>query len=958
MPSLPYLEHPWVLAAWPVIIGLLCGISWWFGQVFTKTMIAALILRSAFVLAILVIASRPHVFQKASTTTTVFVMDASDSLSSAEWTAERRFVQSAIESKPKADQVGIIVFGRDSTVFMRPTSNPSAINDIPVNVDREATNLQEALQTAESIMPTDTAKRIVILSDGNENVGTAEQEEDGLNSLGVQVNYYPVGQLGSKQPQPEALVDSVNAPEQVSVAQPIPIRVAIRSNVRQKATVVLSRDGNVLQSQSVTINDGATAVVFSDHSKESGLHRYDVSMLAEKDTVQANNAAHTYVQTRGRPRVLCLTEHPGTENHGLAQALATHGIDMQEQLPSEVPSSAVALANFDAVIVSNVASDSMPLDLDQVLESQVRTSGLGLGMIGGPNGFGAGGYSDTPIETALPVFMSERVVKRREPLALVLVIEDLEEPGLVNMSIEAAKAVVGTLQFGDTIAIMDCDQGRWRVPPQGAIDKKTLQNKVTGLTDMGDPPQYDPYLQKAENYLETVHGFQKHIIFFGDGDADDPAQNLLTSIKANNISLSTIATGADASGVTELHRMSQLGGGNSYVVESDGDLPQTAVRDEKAFQRQLIVTTPTVVTGIPGSAILSGLNLQHAPELLGYDIAQCKPNVFTDIVGGPLRDPILAHWQYGLGRSFAFMSDDSSRWGARWIPWPLYSPLWSQIVRWSLRDRASRDISLFSTVSHGIAHVRANVASVRGTGPTNVETWVTSSTGQTLPITLTKTTGNEYTGTFAADQTGDYFVVANATWKSGNNSVSESGQSTLVVPYSDEYRNLNANTDLLQGLADNTHGSALESASSIYQTDVDRVVAIVDPTEGLIIASMVLFLLDVAVRKLGFEFFSQMFKRKLEPSVPLTTQVIPPRQSGRRGKSAMLTPAKTVLPNIERSSASAPPRNSLDPKTAPKSPRARSNEPIDLQRLKNKRVDDVENDAFPNARSLRKRPPH
>ncbi len=53
--------------------------------------------------------------------------------------------------------------------------------------------------------------------------------------------------------------------------------------------------------------------------------------------------------------------------------------------------------------------------------------------------------------------------------------------------------------------------------------------------------------------------------------------------------------------------------------------------------------------------------------------------------------PILAHWQYGLGKTAAFTSDalttpDNTSWDRDWANSDMYTRFWEQLIDWSLRD--------------------------------------------------------------------------------------------------------------------------------------------------------------------------------------------------------------------------------------------------------------------------------
>jgi hypothetical protein len=44
-------------------------------------------------------------------------------------------------------------------------------------------------------------------------------------------------------------------------------------------------------------------------------------------------------------------------------------------------------------------------------------------------------------------------------------------------------------------------------------------------------------------------------------------------------------------------------------------------------------------------------------------------------------DPLLARWQYGLGRSAVFASDAKARWAADWVSWKGFDKFWTNLCR-------------------------------------------------------------------------------------------------------------------------------------------------------------------------------------------------------------------------------------------------------------------------------------
>src|SRR5213075_1895868 len=88
------------------------------------------------------------------------------------------------------------------------------------------------------------------------------------------------------------------------------------------------------------------------------------------------------------------------------------------------------------------------------------------------------------------------------------------------------------------------------------------------------------------------------------------------------------------------------------------------------------------------SPILQGLDASTLPSLLGYNAATLKPNAEL-IIKSPAGDPILAQWQYGLGRSVAWTPDVKGRWATDWVKWPLFAQFAGQLVGWTIPQEAS-----------------------------------------------------------------------------------------------------------------------------------------------------------------------------------------------------------------------------------------------------------------------------
>ena len=84
-----------------------------------------------------------------------------------------------------------------------------------------------ALKLALASFPEGTARRIVLISDGNENLGKAEDQARLAKQNNVEIDVIPVA--AGRRNQNEVLVERVEAPAQTEQESRLPIRILIRS---------------------------------------------------------------------------------------------------------------------------------------------------------------------------------------------------------------------------------------------------------------------------------------------------------------------------------------------------------------------------------------------------------------------------------------------------------------------------------------------------------------------------------------------------------------------------------------------------------------------------------------------------------------------------------------------------------------------------------------------------------
>ena len=245
--------------------------------------------------------------------------------------------------------------------------------------------------------------------------------------------------------------------------------------------------------------------------------------------------------------------------------------------------------------------------------------------------------------------------------------------------------------------------------------------------------------------------------------------------------------------------------------------------------------------------------LFRSPPLYGYVASSPKElaQVILESGGSPPgnTDPILAAWQYGLGRSVAFTSDATGRWGRDWVSWGNYAAFWAQAARYVLGEMSAARLQMEVQLRGETARLSLEA---RGPGGAflngyRVTANVVAPEGGTQTVTLRQTAPGRYEAEFRPAEQGVYLFRFDAEGENG------AFAETLgwALPYSPEYRDINPNPDLLVRLAALTGGKvASANPAEVFNHDLKASRASRPIWPWLIALAAILLPFDVAARRL------------------------------------------------------------------------------------------------------------
>ncbi len=524
-------------------------------------------LRTAGVALLALALAEPRLKRPTDSTTVLFLVDRSFSVPQdvdnarpdtatvdRRWQNVRAFIEASVKKRPpdkKGDRSGLVLFGKRPKLALPPTDADFWPVDerLAGPIDGNYTDIAAALKLALASFPEGTGKRIVLISDGNENVGVAEEQARVAARNGVQID--AVALAPGYRNESDILVQGIEAPQVVAQGQRLPVRVMVRNATPntvvdgrldllktasgQPAPVEMEDGPQVLDARDAKVRLLPGLNVFKFRNKvepgqqpdedQQSLLRATFTPFASRPVTggaqvaglpgdrTANNRAEAVVIGRGRRQVLLIDED-GSLGQGSPHAYFLDTLRTEpnpkggppvpkfkvlrtraDKLPQDKGELAVFLSDFDAVILANVPYERFTADQAEVIRAAVYDQGCGLVMIGGPDSFGAGGYQGTKIEEALPVDCEIKALKAAGKGGLVLVMHASEMADGNKWQKEIAKLAIQRLGPADMVGVVQYDgfggagQGvKWHIPFQQVGEQESAnRNRILSQLDALTP---------------------------------------------------------------------------------------------------------------------------------------------------------------------------------------------------------------------------------------------------------------------------------------------------------------------------------------------------------------------------------------------------------------------------------------------------------------------------------------
>ncbi len=880
----PALANLSLTNRWPLVLLVLVGLAavaiWRLTDSGLAHRTRALVLRFLTLAMVCLALTEPLLASNADATTTIFVVDQSTSVTANGDTTADNWLTNALHSASDSDGAAIITFGGSAelTVPNRAASDvPADWTDAvaPDQIDTDFTNIESAVALARTL-PVGGNRRIVLISDGGENLGTVQTQASQAAADGIPVDVVIVPAATED----DLRIDSLTLPAAIWQGEQPNVLVSVSTVAAGPALLNLLVDGEVVDQQSVSIPAGLSTYSFTLPVLAAGFHAISLSASADAsmDLVLANNEAQAALIVRDAPNVL-LVASADTDSANLQKALETGGATVTLSTPGRLPSQLSLLSGYDAFVLDNIPASALEVEQIAALQQATKTLGKGLIVVGGTSSYGPGQYAGTRLEELLPVTVKVTNGRERQKVALLLVVDHsgsmaydpLNETSKIDMAREAMRLAGTALAVGDTIGVLEfSDSQNWVFPLtqiEGPATIDALDTAISQIKASGGTEMY-PALQVGLDAIRNVQADVRHVVLLSDGKSrsgtEDAFLKLVSEAGQDRTTVSTIAIGND-SDQELMEKIAQAGGGRYRFTVKAEEIPALTLEEaQNAGAESVIRGAFQAVQTLP-SPIMTGITPDQLPALEGYDFAEAKPDAQVVLVSHR-SDPVLAKWQYGLGRVVAWTPDDGADLASGWSSWDQFGVFWSNMLRWTLPDpernpvqvAVQRDgpdlvLSLTTAADQGstdyvdLIGMLATISDVAGPIVTDVR-----------PV---QTGAGEFQIRVQAGDPGAYELQL----------YSPGGDATgkpigFVLPQSPELVPASGGEALMESIAAVTGGTVLpldDPAAAFRQASVGAAaVQIYRPIWWwFAVAALVFFLLDLMTRLRGWERFAALRRR-------------------------------------------------------------------------------------------------
>ncbi len=802
------------------------------------------------------------------------------------------YVREVERSLPLNSKMGVIGFGADQTVITDMGGTFESVKD--AKVDDSASNIASALGFAQSLFEENVIKRVVLITDGNETGSNASGLISAIENLHLKGIYLDAIYLDTNIDESvyEVQISEVQFTEHTYEDRLATADALIQSNRDATAIVSLYRGEEKLFEQAEALTKGYNVINFDLNTEEPGTFDYRVEIESDGDVTEQNNFYSFTQQVEDVLEVLLLTE----SQEDLDQALALYGEKANVDAPlvpdergqtRRVPFSMEELCFYDEYVISNfdVRTLENRTAIIECLDQAVSRFGKSLVTIGDTSIQNKQEEDDSlaNLENMLPVKFGNSA---RDPKLYAIVLDISHSLSFTNKlqftrAKRAAKAIVNLLNEQDYIMITPFwGSNTISQAPVPATNRTALERQIDEFT-VKQGTMIGPALERTyEMMLSNAQAFSAMELFLitdgltSNSDTVDRVtlagemkeQGIITStIYAQRGSKPELEEDVDNLGAIKiLEDAAVAGGGNHYRID-DNNVDDIMLNDvAENLTESIVLGVAEIDFKYETDGVLKGFT--SLPQITGYVNSKAKASATTVLTtkyvsdSGKVTDvPIYAYWSYGSGKVSSFTSAFTGEWVATWSEDDRATTFFKNVLNENIPDEKNGSPYVLTVTPKG-GRTDLEIVPVVLNPYATVEVEITAPDGN-VTTQLLIFDSQKYSYSFETPKLGKYAVKV--VYTDNDLPAPFTSTSYFNLSYAAEYNSFAASD--ISNLRDVVRNrGTVGTSGKLDLKDENAAVATYEAnyTVPLLVAAVVLFVIDIVVRKMKLEDFKMLFRKK------------------------------------------------------------------------------------------------
>ena len=774
------------------------------------------------------------------------------------------YIKEFDEKLSESSKLGIVAFGKDSVELVKPGEKLISLS--LANVDKSATNIQEALTYTTSLFEENMRKRIVLLSDGMQTDGDALLVNEILTSNDIRIDavYYEHLTLEDSK---EVQINDISGNPSTFINNKTSLSINITSSFDNISTLKVYDNDVESYSESIMIPKGNFDIEVPTNTTTAGQHVYKAVIENEYDESKENNFYYFNQNVHDKCEVLVISNAFSDAEY--IKSIVNEDINVTSIITyNKIPTNIESYIKYDEIILSNVDLNIMQDSETFVstLEKLVASYGKSLLTFGGKNTYFSGGFYQSKLKDMLPIDVNPADTKKKTALIMVIDNSGSMSGSSIEMAKKCAIGVLDILQEDDYVGVVTFESKTKVVQPLTSLrNKNAIINRINKIR-VGDGTMMTPGLVEAYKEMQGLkyQMSNRQVILISDGIPSDSGQEeVVKQMAEDGIIVSTISIGNQYMGPL-LSNLAKAGNGNYYSISSGDKIPTVLFNEVKNFvMEECIEDTINVKITDNKHPILEGIT--SLPTLNGYNYSKAKYNSTTlletslTLEDGTKIDnvPLFTYWDYGTGRISSFMSDISSTWAKDFFESTSGKKIFSQMITQNYPENKIDSYLLLDVESNGVTtSLKVSVPKIEAN--MKLQATLTSPSGKENKIEFAIKDG-KYVQTIETIEQGVYKLELQ--YHNVKTFDLYTSSNSFTYSYSNEYDEfIKSDNILLYQLVENS-GVVSSVVDEIVNINQEDIIYSKYYSSYLLLAALILFIIDVAFRMIRWKDIKNLFKK-------------------------------------------------------------------------------------------------